>query len=507
MPRSSSSGTFGSTDGIDTPKSGANTPPTDPRLADNTITGSSSNNNNNNSMNAARQNLGPEHTDSPSLRPGQRMTANHLDWRGYTSPVPMPIFPPTYRARQQRDDQQQDRPADRHQFEATTSVPAAPIRQPANPPLNTAPYTTHRQAAESMAPYQSLFDNLVPGFGNLQVGSQGGAAASVAAPATPAPLAAGPSTVWPRPQLPVREPPAFLNSWLANTRSEQSSNPATSPRLAQSVISDDHGAASPRGFRPMAAISHNPHRNNHPQRPFDNRLSRPATHSAAPSAFSENYRGEHSSRNASVEDLPTEQNCALWLTNLPPNVTYHQLLGQIRNVGRIWCAVINEPDYVRHSTAAAKVVFFTPEAAQLLLSKSLTQGLSVGGYSVTVKHNRVKYREESTVGNASRVLIVTGKSDFVNPESLTDFFKRRFVFEVDDVTELIVHGAKGQGGRSVVEYKFGSFRCQAQMGKMALEKDRPEGFEKVEFGPDPCEVGDTLSSYGIAAERIQGRGI
>lgn len=270
--------------------------------------------------------------------------------------------------------------------------------------------------------------------------------------------------------------------------------------ILQSPPGQQQSPSSPRGFRPMAAISHN-------DRAFGARINPREVLPADPRAFSTNYRGEHSVRNASVDDLPFEQNCALWLTNLPPDVTYQQLLAQIRNVGRIWCTVINAPDYDRHNTAAAKVVFFTPGPAQRLLQKSLTQGLEVNGYAVKVTHNRVKYGAQTLTGNASRVLIVTGKTTFVNPESLTEFFKARFVFEVDEIIELINQGNRHKGGRSVVEYKFGSFRCQAQMGKMALEKDRPEGFEKVDFGPDPCEVGDTLASYGIAAERIQGKGM
>ncbi|KAM0343403.1 hypothetical protein ACHAPU_008584 [Fusarium lateritium] len=292
--------------------------------------------------------------------------------------------------------------------------------------------------------------------------------------------------------------PFQLPSWLNQSLQQQSlinnNNPSAaglleSPTLRQSPAS--------RGFRPMAAIAHT---RSDLARANDDDQDEPVI-------FSGNYKGEHTIRNASAMNLAPEENCALWLTNLPPDVTHRQLLAQIRNVGRIWCTVINEPDYERHDTAAAKVVFFTPVPAQLLLSKSLTQGLEVGGYAVRVTHNRVKYGEQPIVGAASRVLIITGKSSFVNAESLTKFFNERFVFEIDEITSLIVRGEAESGGRSVIEYRFGSFRCQAQMGKMALEKDRPQGFEKVEFGEDPCEVGDTLAAYTIAAERIQGKGI
>lgn len=86
-----------------------------------------------------------------------------------------------------------------------------------------------------------------------------------------------------------------------------------------------------------------------------------------------------------------------------------------------------------------------------------------------------------------------------------EWFGARFKFEVDEVVPLITTTAAG--GRSVVEFRFGSYRCQGQMGKIALEKDRPEWLEHVEFGDDPCEVGDGFTSYAIAAQRIQGMGM
>ncbi|KAL7949738.1 hypothetical protein V8C42DRAFT_220158 [Trichoderma barbatum] len=250
----------------------------------------------------------------------------------------------------------------------------------------------------------------------------------------------------------------------------------------------------PHGFLPMQAVMQ--------QTPPGAFAHESCTDAFGSSKFSARYHGMHTETNASAEHLTTEQNCALWLTNLPPGVTTHELLTAIRNVGRVWCSYVNYPDYVTHQTAAAKVVFFTPEAAQQLLSVSWTRGLFIQGYRVKVSHNRIKYGSHAITGKMSRSLIITGHADFVNEASLTKFFKDRFIFQIDEVVELIK-----AGGRAVVEFKFGSYRCQSQMGKMSLEKDRPAGFEKVEFGDDPCEVGDTMSSYGIAAERIQGRGL
>ncbi|KAJ3479470.1 hypothetical protein NLG97_g8313 [Lecanicillium saksenae] len=158
---------------------------------------------------------------------------------------------------------------------------------------------------------------------------------------------------------------------------------------------------------------------------------------------------------------------------------------------------------MKHTTAAAKIVFFQPRSAQRLLLYSMGEGLRVRGFRAKVTQNRIKTGETiPRGGDDSRVLIVTGQTHFVNEKTLTEYFGQRFVFQLDEVKELI-----NGGGRAVLEFRFGSYRCQAQMGKISLEKDRPLGFEKAEFGEDPCEVGETYSSHGIAVQRIKGIGI
>ncbi|KPM37175.1 hypothetical protein AK830_g9376 [Neonectria ditissima] len=297
---------------------------------------------------------------------------------------------------------------------------------------------------------------------------------------------------------PLRFPPGLRHLFCPEPKKPLPvEKPDTTPAQVTAQLSTPSPTpARASGFRPMAAVA----------------CTRPAAapvvtasralNQATASSFSTNYRGEHSVRNASDHDLRPEENCSLWLTNLPPDVTYHELLAPIRGIGRVRASFINAPDYLQHSTAAGKVVFFAPGPAQKFLALSLVNGLSIRGHQIKVTHNRIKARGEAIVADESRVLIVTGHARFVNEKSLREFFNARFIFQTDEITTLIV-----AGDRAVVEYKFGSYRCQAQMGKMALEKDRPEELEKVEFGKDPCEVGETLSSYGIAGDRIQGRGI
>ncbi|KAF4343899.1 hypothetical protein FBEOM_2134 [Fusarium beomiforme] len=433
-------------------------------------------------------------SDSPSLRkdrgpfPQTNLSAVIEAAPAYQAPPYHPVQAPIYRRRGESCVlNSSGRPIQTHNplaFNskvADSATPAYPIRQPTIPPPDHAS-TVRNLFPGALAPSPAIWEGLKGHFSQLSINEHQTTAFPPDFPAarpTLSPIAESQRLVF----------PPWLEDALKKDPYHQELDSNSQP---DSLIA--HQQSNARGFRPMAAIT------------------RPVNHTTRDdepqeSVFSDNYKGEHNTRNASALSLTPEQNCALWLTNLPPNVTHHQLLSQIRNVGRIWCTVINEPDYDRHDTAAAKVVFFTPGPAQLLLSKSLTQGLNVCGYPVRVTHNRIKYGKQPVMGAASRVLIITGKTTFVNPKSLTEFFKARFAFEVDEITELIVQGDAAKGGRSVVEYRFGSFRCQAQMGKMALEKDRPQGFEKVEFGEDPCEVGETLSGYGIAADRIQGKGM
>ena len=213
--------------------------------------------------------------------------------------------------------------------------------------------------------------------------------------------------------------------------------------------------------------------------------------------FSSRYYGMHTEGNASADHLTNEQNCALWLRNLPPDVTHKELLQAIRGIGRIWCTYINLPDFVQHNTAAAKVAFFAPSAARRFLAHIESAGPTIRGFRIKADYNRIKYPEKPMAGGLSRVLIVTGASWFVNPASLCKYFAELFTFQVDEVITLVE-----MDGRAVVEFRFGSYRCQAQMGKMALERQRPEGLEMVEFGEDPCETGETFISYRLAAHRI-----
>lgn len=213
------------------------------------------------------------------------------------------------------------------------------------------------------------------------------------------------------------------------------------------------------------------------------------------SRFSTRYLGKHTEKNASHDHLANHENCSLWLRNLPPNITYAELLDTISGIGRVWATYINRPD-AKHDTAAAKVIFFNPEAAAKYLKHIESTNLQIQGLAVTGEYNRVKIPRQLSGGpQASRVLVITGHSDFVNKDSLTRFFGDLIQFHTDRVIERFRVGT-----RAVIEFRFGSYRSQAQSAKTALERNQPSGLVCVRYGLDPCEVGETPFSYEPGSE-------
>lgn len=254
--------------------------------------------------------------------------------------------------------------------------------------------------------------------------------------------------------------------------------------------------------------------------------------------FSPNYRGNiNIERNRSAA-IPEHENCSLFILGLPPNLTTRQLLAGIRGFGRIYATHINRPEPSRgHMTCAAKIIFFEREPAARFHAAHSPEngGFVVGGMRARVLWNRIRtaaqpagppvsvvqgpswcpYQQQqqqqqqspsgSGFGNAaasaavaragrhrSRVLLIYGPSSFVNYHSLTAYFQSKLEFQIDEVFPLAVSSGPDDG--VLLEYRFGSFRCQAEAAKMALTREYPDTV-KVWFGEDPC---DALSSPASA---------
>ncbi|KAI1082416.1 hypothetical protein F5B20DRAFT_569096 [Whalleya microplaca] len=214
---------------------------------------------------------------------------------------------------------------------------------------------------------------------------------------------------------------------------------------------------------------------------------------------SPNYRGNPWLEANQSANIPEELNTSIWVTNLPPSCTHRQLLGAIKGCGKVYATVINPPresrsplnQIPRHTTSASKLVFFDRAGAENLFAQAASGTFTVGGYVPRVRPNRIKSKPR-VPGPQCRVLHIEGPSAIVDERFLTAFFQTKFTFEMEAVVTLATHGTLTRQ-----EWRFGSFRCQAESARQAIarEKERANMTERervawgqvnVYFGVDPC---------------------
>ncbi|KAI4861987.1 hypothetical protein F4820DRAFT_464158 [Hypoxylon rubiginosum] len=222
----------------------------------------------------------------------------------------------------------------------------------------------------------------------------------------------------------------------------------------------------------------------------------------AATGASPHYRGNPYLAANQSANIREELNTALWITNLPPNCTHFMLLNSIRNCGKVYATVINPPEDAiarprpgtsrTHTTSASKLVFFDREGVNRLMAQSMAGTFTVGGYVPRVLPNRIKSGPREP-GPQCRVLHIEGPSDIVNQPSLHRFFQTKFTYELESVATLATYGDVTRQ-----EWRFGSFRCQAESARQSIarEKDRHANLEGargdlwarvvVHYGVDPC---------------------
>ncbi|KAH8912262.1 hypothetical protein BR93DRAFT_933304 [Coniochaeta sp. PMI_546] len=203
--------------------------------------------------------------------------------------------------------------------------------------------------------------------------------------------------------------------------------------------------------------------------------------------FSPNYRGNtHLPRNRSA-DIPSDENCALFVIGLPPTITVTELLATVRDTGRVYATHINSPEpHKGHETCAAKLVFFERRAAEQFYVRHLLGGLHISDHPdfiAKVVWNRIKTAAPNHPKHYTRVLMIAGPAHVANPVFLTSYFESKLEFDIDEVFDR-----GSMGDRRLVEYRFGSFRCQAEAAKMAITREFADHGVQVWFGPDPCDV-------------------
>lgn len=205
--------------------------------------------------------------------------------------------------------------------------------------------------------------------------------------------------------------------------------------------------------------------------------------------FSPEYHGDpYLARNQSA-NIPDSLNCSLFLVNLPADLTTHRLIAAIHAMGptgRIYATHINAPEPDRkHYGCAAKVIFFELKAAKAFYRACEERGFDVDGHNVRVMWNRIKTGQQEHARSTTRVLLIGGRPGFVNPTTLTEYFCTKLQFQIDCIITHSDGLRKGDNRDAVIEYRFGSFRCQAEAAKMALVREHPD--VRCFFHCDPCD--------------------
>ncbi|KAK3685263.1 hypothetical protein B0T22DRAFT_492216 [Podospora appendiculata] len=201
--------------------------------------------------------------------------------------------------------------------------------------------------------------------------------------------------------------------------------------------------------------------------------------------YSWRYKGNVLNAKNKSADIPREESCSLFLTNLPKGTTVATLLNHICEfapIGKIYATHVSDADAVLgYQHAAAKVIMFTRAGAQRLLNLCNDNQLVIGGNVIRGVWNRILSPEFAGDAHLSRVLQITGPQEVVNLERLEALFRSKFDYELQSVFFV-----SEVDDTRVMEWQFGSYRAQAEVAKLILKREWP-GLV-IRFGTDPCAV-------------------
>ncbi|KAK7748484.1 hypothetical protein SLS62_008524 [Diatrype stigma] len=193
------------------------------------------------------------------------------------------------------------------------------------------------------------------------------------------------------------------------------------------------------------------------------------------------YRGDPTLKANQSADIDDSKNASLFIQNLPPTCSYHEFLGSIRSIGKVQSTHITPPGDT-HNTSCAKITLYTRAAAEKLYKKIQAGEIIIQGYRLRCVWNRIKV---AGLGDKwhSRVLIVVGREEELSRQLLDRVLDENLVYDID---EIIDHGKVD--GLVQLEYRFGSYSCQAQFAMKAIQAHFDGRSVLAEFGYfDPCE--------------------
>ncbi|KAM7213722.1 hypothetical protein V8F06_010921 [Rhypophila decipiens] len=205
--------------------------------------------------------------------------------------------------------------------------------------------------------------------------------------------------------------------------------------------------------------------------------------------MSPNYHGDPGNIwNYSNTDLPNEDNCNFWIKGLPFFVTIPDILSSIRDCGHSYAIHINREKVAQFGHTGCKLVFFDRAGARRFwFQYGLNQQLQLTGYTAYIQHNRNKVAEQFGLSrNVTRCLKIGGPPNIVHPESLFNFWKTKFKWEID---QIIAHPSPYLND-AMWEIRVGSYRAQESIAFKILNscKVYRDANISVEFVCDPCDI-------------------
>ncbi|KAH9909064.1 hypothetical protein F4778DRAFT_715120 [Xylariomycetidae sp. FL2044] len=195
--------------------------------------------------------------------------------------------------------------------------------------------------------------------------------------------------------------------------------------------------------------------------------------------ISPNYGGDLTYERNIPANITEDQSVSIWIANLPSNCTYRMVLGSIRGAGKVWSSHISPPSE-KNPFPAAKVQFWSVQGINAFMQQYHAGSFVVGDKWPVVKRNRVRAAAPDP-SNATRVIRIRGDSTIVRKEILDELFAISIRWwHVDEVVTL---QDDKETNKVELEYRFGSYRCQASVAWP--KTSTPMGPGPGPMGPGP----------------------
>ncbi|QSZ35707.1 hypothetical protein DSL72_006829 [Monilinia vaccinii-corymbosi] len=199
------------------------------------------------------------------------------------------------------------------------------------------------------------------------------------------------------------------------------------------------------------------------------------------------YEGEITTEVLNDLLTPTNQSCAVHITNIHPKADMKDLFPTIRH-GKVYSVAWNGPNH-EWAHAAARLCFCAREAAEKYLAESETgDGIRILGQRVTVEWNRNKKCPISEdEDRQTRVLQLRGPRSFgFSAQDLEDFFGKDMKLHIISRKEW-----NHKLDQKVVQLAFCGIKAQSRMAfRCFKQKVAAQGLGDkfdIRFAPDPCD--------------------